>query len=296
VYPSLIYGTDLAGNYCSAHVMYPTNVQFFTTGDEDSMYLPCPPMQAVEGIKPTYMWQAVEGTNVTIMMNAKADYEACARYLDFIMGPEYTMAFYAGHEGTAWEIIDGEYIRYDLTQEQYDEGYGGAGSWLAGGYGPQVLLTGEYAPDGVYFETIEDAQASGIGYTSWMSGERSYDGWFERESVANPWITSEVPSALQLAYDQILDFGAENILFTACDTNMFASQNTEEETAALANLPTSDLLTYLDELCVGLMTGQVDPSEYESKIQYAKDSLGLTEYLSIQQAKVDRTLKVMGIK
>ncbi len=108
-------------------------------------------------------------------------------------------------------------------------------------------------------------------------------------------MTEETQNGYTLAFQQILDFGAENLLFTACDTAQYLSFATPEETAIVSQYST-DLTTYLDELGANLILGITSPEQYGELIQYAYDTLGLQEVLDVYQARANRTLEVMGLE
>lgn len=289
------YSVDLAGDYCSAHVQYPSTMQFPTTGDEDATYLPVPPMQAVEGIRPTYTSQATAANLTALSFKADADYEACARFLDFINGRTYCTSLAYGVEGVAWEVVDGRFVSYDLTEEQEEAGYGNGYRFMLAGYGPQVTLSNLYFPNATYETSVQETLDNGTTETDWGNLLPTHEAWVESKSKTYEWVTEETQNGYTLAFRQILDFGAENLLFTACDTAQYLSFATPEETAIVSQYST-DLTTYLDELGANLILGITSPEQYGELIQYAYDTLGLQEVLDVYQARANRTLEVMGLE
>ncbi len=288
------YSVDLAGDFCSAHVQYPSAMQFPETGDEDATYMPLPPMQAVEGIRPTYTSQSTAANLGAISFRNDSDYEACARFLDFINGRTYCTALAYGVEGVAWEVIDGRFVSYDLTEEQIDAGYGNGYRFMLAGYGPQVTLSNLYFPNATYETSIQETLDNGTTESDWGNLEPTHEAWVESKRTLYEWVTEDTQNAYTLAFQQIQDFGAENLLFTACDTLQYLSFATVDETAVISKYDT-DLTTYLDELGTNLILGITSPDQYGEMIQYAYDHLGLQEVLNVYQARANRTLEVIGL-
>ncbi len=289
------YAVDLAGNFCSAHVQYPSTMQFPETGDPDATYMPVPPMQAVEGIKPTYTSQAIAANLTALSFKAEADYEACGRFLDFINGRTYCTGLAYGVEGVAWDVVDGRFVQYDLTEEQIDEGYGNGFRFMLAGYGPQVTLSNLYFANATYETSVQETLDNGTTETDWGNLLPAHEAWVQSRSKLYEWVTDETTNAYTAAYRQILDFGPENILFTACDTNQYLSFATVDETAVISQYST-DLTTYLDELSSNLILGITSFDEYEELVQYAYDHLGLQEVMDVYQARANRTLEAMGLE
>lgn len=289
------YAVDLAGDFCSAHVQYPSTMQFPETGDPDATYLPVPPIQAVEGIKPTYTSQAIAANLTALSFRMDADYEACGRFLDFINGRTYCTGLAYGVEGVAWEVVDGRFVQYDLTEEQIEEGYGNGYRFMLAGYGPQVTLSNLYFANATYETSVQETLDNGTTESEWGNLEPTHEAWVDYRSQIYEWVTDETPNAYTVAYQQILDFGPENILFTACDTDQYLSFATVDETAIVSQYST-DLTTYLDELCSNLILGITSPGEYEDLVQYAYDHLGLQEVMDVYQSRANRTLEAMGLE
>lgn len=289
------YAVDLAGDFCSAHVQYPSTMQFPETGDADATYLPVPPIQAIEGIKPTYTSQAIAANLSALSFRVDADYEACGRFLDFINGRTYCTGLAYGVEGVAWDVVDGRYVQYELTEEQIDAGYGNGYRFMLAGYGPQVTLSNLYFANATQETSIQETLDNGTTESEWGNLEPTHEAWVNYRNKLYEWVTEDTPNAYTLAYQQILDFGPENILFTACDTNQYLSFATQDETAVISKYST-DLTTYLDELNSNLILGIASADQYEDLVQYAYDHLGLQEVIAIYQARANRTLEAMGLE
>ncbi len=160
------YSVDLAGDYCSAHVQYPSTMQFPTTGDEDATYLPVPPMQAVEGIRPTYTTGDRREPHGTFLQGGRG-----LRGLRALFGL-YQRAHIL-HEPGLWrggrrvEVVDGRFVSYDLTEEQEEAGYGNGYRFMLAGYGPQVTLSNLYFPNATYETSVQETLDNGTTETDW---------------------------------------------------------------------------------------------------------------------------------
>ena len=162
------------------------------------------------------------------------------------------------------------------------------------GYGPQVTLNNLYNPNSVFENSLEETIQNGTSETDFLAHSGTHEAWVAYQSITNPWVTMDTKCAVTETFQQILDFGPENILFTACDTAQYLSVATSEE-SSIISMYSTDLTTYLDEVCTNLITGKNSPDEYEELIQYAYDNLYLSEVLDAYQARANRTLTALGL-
>ena len=215
--------------------------------------------------------------------------------MDFINGRTYCTGLAYGVEGVAWDVVDGRYVQYELTEEQIDAGYGNGYRFMLAGYGPQVTLSNLYFANATQETSIQETLDNGTTESEWGNLVPTHEAWVNYRNKLYEWVTEDTPNAYTLAYQQILDFGPENILFTACDTNQYLSFATQDETAVISKYST-DLTTYLDELNSNLILGIASADQYEDLIQYAYDHLGLQEVIAVYQARANRTLEAMGLE
>ena len=141
-------------------------MQFPTTGDEDATYLPVPPMQAVEGIRPTYTTGDRREPHGTFLQGGRG-LRGLRALLDFINGRTYCTSLAYGVEGVAWEVVDGRFVSYDLTEEQEEAGYGNGYRFMLAGYGPQVTLSNLYFPNATYETSVQETLDNGTTETDW---------------------------------------------------------------------------------------------------------------------------------
>lgn len=290
------YTVDCAGDFCSAHVMYPGQIQFFDTGNgaQEEIYMSLPPMAAVEGIKPVQTWQANDSAMGSQAFSSQADPEACARFLDFICSHEYWEGTMVGLEGHAWEMKDGRMVNIQMSQEDIDAGYGfGLDRFVLAGYGPQCTLTGLYNPNAVDDHSVEEVLANGTDKTHQLANAPTHEAWVEYEKMLHPWITNDTVCDMTRVFENLRDFGPENLICTFCDTAQYLSAARENEAAMVSDYQ-SDIATFLDELCVNLITGVVSPDQYDEQIQIARDTLHLDELVQSYQDRANRTLVAIG--
>ena len=108
--------------------------------------------------------------------------------------------------------------------------------------------------------------------------------------MANNKVDYDQPNWVQL--NAVAQYGEKNIN-VACYYD-FETLPTAEEAEIQGDLG-SDLKTYVQEVGTKLIIGDYDVANLQQYIDYAYDNLGLQQYLDIQQARVDRYMKAMGL-
>ena len=63
----------------------------------------------------------------------------------------------------------------------------------------------------------------------------------------------------------------------------------------MQNTYATDLKTYLLETATKMVTGEYSIDSLQQHIDYCYDTLGLQEYLDVQQARIDRFMDAMGL-
>ena len=173
------YGNNVAGNFCSAHVMYPDNLLTTPTGDPDAQYEPMPIIQAIEDIKPIMRGQACTLTATGgISFREGVDMEAAGAYLDWLYGPTLCLLLTYGIEGKAYDINeDGTMYRYvvgvDFSAED-EEQYGDMWHYAPGALFPQVQAKLAWDIIGEEYQSVEEALENGEPYT-WAG--MTFDDW-----------------------------------------------------------------------------------------------------------------------
>ena len=88
--------TEIGANTVAAIGMMPSNLQFWNTGDPNSMYMPMPIVQAVEGVEPRLLIQESEAAFVGFSFSVDCDYQAAGTFMDFLTCQDTYMIFKFG--------------------------------------------------------------------------------------------------------------------------------------------------------------------------------------------------------
>lgn len=282
-------GVEAASNVVSSYQQYPNNTHNeLTTGAAGSFYYPISVIQAIEGVNPTLQGQASVVGYTAYAFDAEANYDACARWMDFIHSEFFFEMLYFGCEGTSWDWAeDGTVTSYDLTEDELLD-YRGMWTYMTWTAFPQVDTSIVYHYNAQMYKGIQAAIDNGEPYTN--GGFKDYADFLTNSNNASKGFTEE-GNNLYCYFIDLLEFGVENIDWTMAAT--FTTANTANEMEVIGKYE-GDIKTYVDELNLGYITGQRSTDTYEEDIQYAYDNLGLQEYIDALQAASNRYLVAVG--
>lgn len=276
------YSTECTADECAAHYMMPKVIWYVETGDENADYEPMPIIQAVENIAPRIVAQEAQAAGGAFLFRHDCDYDAAARFIDYLHSEDWYMAFVYGVQGKAWDYDEnGNFVKYTLSDD--DKQYGSPSSlWLAGSYYPTVTAGNVYDPAMHVYNSCQEALDAGEPYAyEFLTKEE----WQEQ----NNWDgISPVERMLQLA----VAYGEDNLY--PCAHYSYMTSPTDEESLVLDAYAT-DLTTYLLEMTTNFIVGRVSMDEYDTMLQYAYDNIGLQEYINVMQARYNRYLETMGL-
>lgn len=278
--------TVIGGNVISAIGMMPSNLQFWSTGDPNGMYMPMSIVQAVEGIEPRLLVQESQAAFVGFSFSAKCDYQAAGTFMDFLTCKDTFMIFKHGIEGKAYDLNDdGSMTTYTLSDDEI-QSYGPAQTyWCAnnafpinGGHHGNIwgIRQNEYSD-------IDAALAAGEPY---FQDFTTREKWQEQKKVG-----SDVLAGSEQMLLNIKAFGKDNYRPTAYYSYTTMATNDE---AAIINQYATDLKTYLNEMTTNMIVGSASTDTIDDQIQFAYDKLGLQEYINVMQARVNRYLEAIG--
>ena len=278
--------TEIGANTVAAIGMMPSNLQFWNTGDPNSMYMPMPIVQAVEGVEPRLLIQESEAAFVGFSFSVDCDYQAAGTFMDFLTCQDTYMIFKFGIEGTAWDWNeDGTITSYTLDEGDL-ESYGSAQTyWLGNNAFP--INGGHHGnlwgvPQATY-DDIDEALAAGEPYTE---ENQTRESWQEQHGVG-----SDVISGAEQMLLLLKEFGVDNYHPTAYYS--YTTMATNEEAAIIAQYET-ELKTYLLEMTTNMIVGSTSTDTIDEQVQFAYDNLGLQEYINVMQARVNRYLEAIG--
>jgi len=262
--------------------------------DPNCNYQPMPIIAAVEGEKARIICQeATAGEYGLSFQKSKIGAESAAKFVDCMYSYELFLLFYYGVEGKTWEyaedgvnIIDyaqaPDYVRDDMPNgyrafEDMDDFFMGFVSYM-----PTPRMADMWSPIGANYASPAEALAAGEPYAEMPS---TREDWMAQEGV-----DYDTPNWVTL--NALAEWGEENINVAAYYD--YETLPTAEEAQIQGELAV-DLKTYLQENATKLVLGELDVSEIQSLLDYAYESLGLQEYIDIQQARVDRFMDAMGL-
>lgn len=266
------------------------------TGLDSCNYQPMPILAAVEGVAPRLIAQEATAGEWGIGFNANTcTNEMAAACVDCMYSQELYLLRYFGIEGKSWEWADNGMDIIDYTQQEgYTKGdienqYMALGKMENSFTGmhnffPTPLDANLWAPNAHTYSSYREALDAGEPYAQNGNG---YDE--ARWMALNNW-NEESPCHKFLTY--IADYGEENINFTSYYT--FITLPTLEE-SEVQNTYATDLKTYLLETATKMVTGEYSIDSLQQHIDYCYDTLGLQEYLDVQQARIDRFMDAMGL-
>lgn len=266
------------------------------TGLDSCNYQPMPILAAVEGVAPRLIAQEATAGEWGIGFNANTcTNEMAAAYVDCMYSQELYLLRYFGIEGKSWEWADNGMDIIDYTQQEgYTKGdienqymaLGKMENSFSGmhNFFPTPLDANLWAPNAHTYSSYREALDAGEPYAQNGNG---YDE--ARWMALNNW-NEESPCHKFLTY--IADYGEENINFTSYYT--FITLPTLEE-SEVQNTYATDLKTYLLETATKMVTGEYSIDSLQQHIDYCYDTLGLQEYLDVQQARIDRFMDAMGL-
>lgn len=283
------YGANVAGNYCAIQCMYPDNLITAQTGDADCQYEPMPIIQAVSTIKPRMLGQSVTTANNAMAFRADCDYDAAARYLDWLNGETFYILLGYGIEGKAWEYnTDGSVKIYKVGQEGYTqemaEDVGPMWHYAPWAGFPQIQAGFAWDFIRAEYTTVQSALDAGEPYTWKMM---TLDAWKTQFEAYN-WTEM---SNLNRFFLYMNDFGTDNIVFNL-NVNFTTLASTDE--ASVIGMYGTDLTTYLAETTTNYIVKNASTDTYEADVQYAYDNLHMQEYMNAMQARINRYLTAMG--
>jgi len=262
------------------------------TGDDNCNYQPMPIIAAVDGVKARIICQEATAAEWGISYNsANCTPKTAAKFTDCVYSYEQWFIRYYGIEGKAWDYEDDGVHIHDYT---LDEGYEKGdidqqylcnmdNSWLGFlGYFPIPYFKDLWDPEARIYQSAQEAIDAGEPYA---------EAGIAREVwMANNKVDYDQPNWVQL--NNVAQYGEKNIN-VACYYD-FETLPTAEEAEIQGDLA-SDLKTYVQEVGTKLIIGDYDVANLQQYIDYAYDNLGLQQYIDIQQARVDRYMKAMGL-
>lgn len=276
--------------YCQANAIWSNGRS--NSGDDNCNYQPMPIIAAVDGVKARIICQEATAAEWGISYNAtNCTPKTAAKFTDCIYSYEQWIIRYYGIEGKAWEYeADGVHIHDFRTNEGYTKGDIDQqylpdfdNSWVNFlGYFPIPYFKDLWDPTAVVYQDAQDAIDAGEPYAE---GATTREIW-----MANNKVDYDQPNWVQL--NAVAQYGAKNIN-VACYYD-FETLPTAEEAEIQGDLG-SDLKTYVQEVGTKLIIGDYDIANLQSYIDYAYDNLGLQQYIDIQQTRVDRFMKAMGL-
>lgn len=281
-------GVEVASNMVSSYQQYPSSTFNETTTGVESFYYPISVIQAIEGVDPTLQGQASVVGYTAYAFNAESNYNACARWMDFIHSEFVFEMLQWGVEGKAWDWgEDGTVVKYDLSEDDALN-YRGMWTYMTWTAFPQVDTSIVYHYKARMYDGIQDALDNGEPYAH--QDYASFEEWNAVTANAMMHYTDE-GNNWEVYFNDLIEFGVENIDWTMAAT--FTTSYTANEMETIGKYE-GDIKTYIDELNLGYITGQKSTDTYEDDIQYAYDNLGLQEYIDALQAASNRYLVAVG--
>ena len=149
-----------------------------------------------------------------------------------------------------------------------------------------------------YLPTPRDADMWSPMAMSYESPQAAIDAgepYAEAPTTPEEWkaqngVDYEQPNWVML--NALAELGEENVNIAAYYD--YETLPTAEESKIQSELAT-DLKTYLQETATKLVIGDLNVADLQSLIDYAYDTLGLQDYIDVQQARVDRFMDAMGL-
>ena len=278
--------TAIGANNIAAIGMMPGNLQFWNTGDPNSMYYPMPIVQAVEGVEPRLLVQESQAPFVGFSFAVDCDYQAAGTFMDFLCCQDTYMIFKHGIEGKAYDWNDdGSITNYTLDDGDL-QSYGPAQTyWLANNAFP---INGGHHGNiwGVRINVYDDAQAALDAGEPYAQDFLTHEAWCEQRGVSED-VISGAEQMLRYIVEQGKDFYHPTAYYS------YTTMATPEEAAVVAQYQT-ELETYLLEMTTNMITGTVSTDTIDEQVQFAYDNLGFQEYINVMQSRVNRYLEAIG--
>lgn len=239
---------------------------------KEADYSVMPIIQGTPGIKPVMTGSVGYKVWSNWAFSSKADPKAVAAFLDTICTQDYAKWVTFGVEGETYEIdkasgmynFTGSNVVEDIIKTKKARGY--------------PLVIDSYLPDASQIGWYQEY----YGPLSWNSYNDFINSRYFKDTLAPGYGDKKTRNMTEWCKqaDQLLMYNMND------DRNMCAPMITLDEAEVLETYE-NELITYMDELFVGLLSGKYSLDQMDSYIKTMND-LGLQEVLAVRQAQFDR--------